>query len=202
MDELPPKKSDQIADELSAKIVHGQFAPGERLRQDAIANDYAVSQVTAREALSFLTAQGLATRLPRRGVCVSDLNSAAIDEIRLMRQALEPLALAHSAAKLQSSDLSQIEDAKQNCDEAETAEEWELSNRKFHMLIGSKCNMPRLITEIANLQLLFARHFFASYADRWRPRPDPDHNAIFAALKNRDADKACAVLSRHLSRMS
>lgn len=202
MDDLPLKKSAAVAKALAAKIVRGELTPGEKLRQDYIAQEHGVSQVTTREALLQLSAQGLAISIPRRGVCVAALDKGAIEEIRLMRQALEPLALQHSVAQLSPSDVTKIDTIRKECDNAETATQWEEANRAFHNAIIARCGMPRLIEEVGNLQLLYARHFFERYAETWRPRADPDHLAIVAAIKERNASKASAVLLRHLTRLS
>ena len=62
--------------------------------------------------------------------------------------------------------------------------------------------MPRLSDEIHNLQLLYARHFLARHAERWKPRTDPDHQAIINAIHDRDAPRASAIMRRHLARLS
>nr|WP_303626366.1 GntR family transcriptional regulator [Roseovarius sp. M141] len=196
------KKSDQIARVLTMKIVRGEFRPGEKLGQDQIAREFGVSHVTVREALLHLSAQGLATSLPRRGMCVAPLDRNTVDELRLMRRALEPVALLQSVPKLTAAQISKAETVQAQCDAAETAFAWEEANRMFHMAIIAGCNMPRLTEEINNLQLLHARHFFAKYADRWKPRSEPDHHAIIAAIHDRDAPRADAILRRHLTRLS
>ena len=85
------KKSDAIAQQLSRQILHGAFQPGEKLRQDLIAREFGVSQVTVREALLQLASQGLATSLPRRGMCVAGVSQDAVAELQVMRRALEPV---------------------------------------------------------------------------------------------------------------
>ncbi|WP_330647193.1 GntR family transcriptional regulator [Thioclava sp. FTW29] len=198
----PTTKSDTIAQQLSTRIIRGEFAPGEKLRQDLIAREYGVSQVTAREALLRLASQGLAISLPRRGMCVTPIDKDAIEELRLMRHALEPLALERSVPYLNPAQIAEIEHLHEACNAAATAEDWEEANRGFHMAIIAGCHMPRLVSEISNLQLLYARHFKARYSDKWRRRDDPDHAAILSAIKARDAARARTVMQRHLMRFS
>ncbi|PWE32958.1 GntR family transcriptional regulator [Maritimibacter sp. 55A14] len=183
-------------------IVRGELQPGEKLRQDHIARKFGVSHVTVREALLRLAAHGLARSLPRRGMCVSPLDRNTIDELRVMRQALEPAALLHSVPKLTAAQIAEVQDIHAQCEASATAFEWEETNRRFHMAIIAGCGMPRLTEEIHNLQLLYARHFFARHADRWKPRSDPDHGAIIAAIHDRDAVRAGTIMRRHLSRQA
>ncbi|MCV6598024.1 MAG: GntR family transcriptional regulator [Mangrovicoccus sp.] len=196
------KKSDQVAEALSKQVVIGAYQPGEKLRQDAIARDYGVSQATAREALLRLAAQGLAIIQPRRGMCVAPLDRNSVEELKLMRLALEPMALLHSVPHLSSVQIAEAEAQRNACDSAETALDWEEANRRFHMAIIAGCAMPRLMEEIDNLQLLYARHFLAKHASRWRQRHDPDHHAIMLAIQEGDGPRASSVLHRHLMRLS
>ncbi|WP_420583571.1 GntR family transcriptional regulator [Ruegeria sp.] len=195
------KKSEDIAHRLSAQIVRGAFKPGEKLRQDLIARDFGVSQVTVREALLHLASQGLVIGLPRRGMCVAPMDHNAIQELRVMRRALEPVALLHSVPNLSAGQIAEIERVHAECDGADTAEDWEDANQRFHMAVIAACNMPRMIAEIRNLQLLYTWHFNNLHTSKWRRRADPDHAAILAAIKDRDAAKAHSVMQRHLTRL-
>lgn len=201
MSEPPLKKSEHIAQNLSAKIVRGDILPGEKLRQDLIAREFGVSQVTVREALLRLSSQGLAVSLPRRGMCVAPMDKSAIEELKVMRCALEPVALQRSVPNLTEEQIAQIEQAHDACNAAETSEAWEDANRRFHTAIIAGCPMPRLVAEIGNLQLLYAWHFNKRHTARWKRRDDPDHAAILAAIRDRDPDRARAVMQRHLARL-
>lgn len=196
------KKSDDIANKLLDRIAHGGFEPGEKLRQDLIAREFGVSQVTVREALLHVVSTGLATNRPRRGVCVAAVDQTAVEELRVMRRALEPMAVLRSVPKLTRAQIAEIEELHEACNGAETSETWEEANRRFHMTLISACDMPRLIAEIDNLQRLYMWHFSARHAARWRKRDDPDHAALLNAAKAGDAEVARAVMQRHLSRTS
>ncbi len=202
MQEQQIKKSDDIANKLSARIVRGDFEPGEKLRQDIIAREFGVSQVTVREALLRVASQGLAISLPRRGMCVAPVDQTAIEELRVMRGALEPVALQRSVPNLTPNQIAEIETIHEECNAAETSEAWEDANRRFHMAVISACRMPRLIAEISNLQLLYMWHFSKRHTAKWRRRDNPDHAAILSAIKARDAELARSLMRRHLARMA
>ncbi|RNF36014.1 GntR family transcriptional regulator [Paracoccus methylarcula] len=196
------KKSDHVAQTLAMEIVRGRFAPGEKLRQDRISQEFGTSHVPVREALLQLVAQGLAISLPRRGICVAPMDQTAIHELKVMRQALEPTALLHSVPNLTGEQIEAADEARLRCDAAQAVFEWEEANRSFHNLVIAGCGMPRLIEEIGKLQLLYARHFLAHHTARWRQRDDTDHQAIMSAIRARDARRASVVLQRHLSRLT
>lgn len=195
------KTSDLISDALTARIIQGSLGPGEKLRQEHIAREFAASHVPVREALLRLEAQGLAVSRPRQGVRVAPLDRGSILELRVMRTALEPVALTHSVPRLTSAQIELAEQARMECDAAQTVVAWEEANRAFHMATIAACDMPRLIGEVHHLQLLYARHFLSAHAQRWRQREDSDHAAIMSAIRNRNASLAVTVLNRHLARL-
>ncbi len=191
---------DAIADELVVRIVRGDLAPDAKLRQDHVAEEFQVSHVPVREAFLRLVARGLAVSKPNVGVRVAPLDQAAQREVKLMRAALEPLALMHSVPNLTQDEIGRLEDLRLTCDAAENIYDWEASNRAFHLGTMAACGMPRLLEDVGNLQLHGARYMLVQYKDRWRPRPDADHRALMAAIRMRDVKAAVATVERHLGR--
>ena len=82
-----------VVDRIRDMIVSGRLKPGDRLRQDELAATFGVSAMPIREALRQLQAEGLVTFEPRRGAAVSTLSVSEYEEIYLMREALEILAV-------------------------------------------------------------------------------------------------------------
>ncbi|HTE15567.1 MAG TPA: GntR family transcriptional regulator [Burkholderiales bacterium] len=70
---------EQIATRLSERIVDGVYAPGQRIMEQAIADEFQVSRGPVRESLRLLEKDGLLTILARRGALVTKLS---IDEVR------------------------------------------------------------------------------------------------------------------------
>lgn len=202
MPDRTPKKSDEIAEQLADRIVRCAFTPGDKLRQDVIAREFGVSQVTVREALLQLEGQGLVVSLPRRGTCVAAMDQKVAEELKVMRMALEPVALERSMPNLSPAQIAEIETACSLCDAAETVDDWEDANRRFHLALIAGCRMPRLVAEISALQMLYSWHFNMHYARRWKKRVDRDHAAIVAAVRERDIARARLILQRHLSRLT
>ena len=201
--DTPPTEtlSDRIANALTEQIVRGDLAPGEKLRQDHIAQAHNASHVPVREAFLRLVAKGLATNEPRRGVRVAPLSRDDMREVLDMRLALEVLALRHAAPVMAPADFARVDAARISCDLANNRLDWEIHNRGFHYALVSPCAMPRLLAEIGTLQLLSARHFHAAWRADWESRTDIDHRNILSALLRKDTEAAVAILIRHLQRM-
>ncbi|TNE63191.1 MAG: GntR family transcriptional regulator [Rhodobacteraceae bacterium] len=191
-------QSYRIARILADRIISGTIAPGTRLRQDHVAQEFGISHVPVREAFRALQAQGLAESEPRRGFRVTEFNVAELREVAEMRASLEALALRHAAPNITRALLNEAEKTNYQGDNATNVRDWEAANREFHRLILSPCRMPRLLRTIDDLQAASARFLFAAWRRNWEARTDHDHRAILDALRKGQTDLACRTLSRHV----
>lgn len=194
--------AEQVASILRDKIVCGAIRPGTALRQEQVAQQFGSSHVPVREAFQRLEALGLVVNLPRRGVRVAPLDTAAIRETVEMRSALECLALRHAAPNMSAHHMAGLESAQRQCNEAGSLDEWDAANRAFHRALVAACQMPRLIGMLETVQLAHSRFVFAAgRASGWRPRSNHDHQLIIDALKAKDAERALMLLGRHIGTM-
>jgi DNA-binding GntR family transcriptional regulator len=93
---------EQIATQLSERIVAGAYAPGQRIMEQAVAAEFGVSRGPVREALRILERDGLVTILPRRGALVTKLSTAELKEIfdiRAMLNGLRDRLIAESSER-------------------------------------------------------------------------------------------------------
>lgn len=199
----PPEETvaARITRVLAERIVAGTLAPGEKLRQDPIAEEFGASHVPVREAFRRLEAQGLAVSIPRRGVRVATFDRAEIREVVEMRAALEVLALRHAIPQLTPALLKQADAAADAGDLCTDIRSWQEANRHFHRLLLAPCAMPRLLATIDDLHTASARYLLATAAPTFVPRVDREHRAILAALRAGDAETAVATLARHVKRI-
>lgn len=82
---------EQIAAQISRRIVSGAYGPGQRILEQAIAAEFKVSRGPVREALRLLEKDGLVTILPRRGAQVTNLSVDEVREIFDLRTVLNGL---------------------------------------------------------------------------------------------------------------
>lgn len=190
----------RIAETLVGRILDGTAKAGERLRQDGLAYEFGVSQGTVREAFRKLEALKLVEALPRRGVRVTPLDAAGEREIATMRAALEVLAVRSIARAVSAGHLKTLRDIVKRGDAAENLFDSEAANREFHVALARPCAMPRLIASIAELNLAYSRHVFASgRPERWKPCYNFDHWRIYEVYAAGDFEQAAALLARHVS---
>ncbi|ASY62003.1 putative biotin regulatory protein BioR (GntR family) [Sinorhizobium sojae CCBAU 05684] len=188
----------RISRALAERIISGQLAPGERLRQDHVAEEFGASHVPVREAFRRLEAQGLAVSEPRRGVRVASFDLKEVREVAEMRAVLEVLALRHAIPHLTRAILDRAEVATAAADSSRDVRSWEAANRAFHRLILEPCAMPRLLAAIDDLHAASARFLFSIWRSSWEARTDHDHRAILAALRQGKGEEAAAILERHV----
>ena len=89
-------------------IVSGKIRSGRWLRQEKISEWLGVSHTPVRQAFERLVEQGLAERVPYKGVRVSDPSHEEIAEIYALRSLLEPLVVRLSALRISNSDLQTL----------------------------------------------------------------------------------------------
>lgn len=114
---------DQIANSILKKILKGELAPGTRLIESKIAEEWNVSNIPVREAFYILQNTGIVERLPRKGVRVKSFTQRELDEytvvlIELFKAGLEYSKPHWSTARYE--ELSKLlNDAKQKIAETD-----------------------------------------------------------------------------------
>lgn len=91
--------AERISDALTESILDGSLPMGEKLGTQDLANRFGVSRMPVREALITLVNSGLVEAMPYAGYRVSGLRADRIQQIYVIRGALEPL-LAEKACSL------------------------------------------------------------------------------------------------------
>ncbi len=77
--------TERVAESIRTAILSGAVYPGEILNQAALANQYSVSKLPVREALTQLMAEGLVGREHHRGFFVPRLSLGETRQLYLMR---------------------------------------------------------------------------------------------------------------------
>jgi DNA-binding GntR family transcriptional regulator len=98
---------EQIKDVLLERILRGVYAPGDRIVEIRVAEEFAVSQAPVREALRELEILRLVVSEPFRGARVRHLRPNELTEIYPVRAALEEVA-ARAAAPRMAGDVAAL----------------------------------------------------------------------------------------------
>lgn len=79
---------EQVAAKVGDRIIGGQLAPGARIGEQELADEFAISRGPVREAIRILEREGLVAVLPRRGAVVTSLSAAELRELFEVRAGL------------------------------------------------------------------------------------------------------------------
>lgn len=189
-----------LVDALRQEIIRGQLAPGMRLRQDAVASRFGVSQTVAREAFKDLVRESLLVAEPRRGVSVALMSAMEAEEMTRLRTLVEAQALAWSIPNMQAGDFAAANALIVQLDKAKTVDDLISLNAQFHRVLYRPCARERTLIMIETLRLGFERYLrFTWQSTSHLRRSQEEHRKLLRLCQDRKVDKACALLRDHIT---
>jgi DNA-binding GntR family transcriptional regulator len=202
--ETAPDLVERVYDTLSDAISDGSLAPGQRLTQEDIAHQLAVSRQPVLQALRLLKRDGFVQDAPGRGVLVAPLDAAWTRNVYQVRGALDALAARLAAqrrfriapALLQRGRASACGDDVKAMIDADLA---------FHAALYAAAGNP-LIEQSAQLHWRHLRRVMGAVLRETQQREAvwDEHAAIADAIAAGDADGGARLIeehSRHASEM-
>lgn len=196
----PGNTPEVIASALRNDILHGRFKSNQPLRQDQIAEQFGVSKIPVREAMVQLRAEGLIVFLPNRGFVVSELSPAEVEEIYLMRTALETKALERAIPNLRNADFIRAASVLDISEVEDDSAQWSELNWEFHSVLYQAAQLPRLLGTIEVLHNNVARYLLIYLGSlSARDASQSEHKKMLQACKEREVDLAVHILQQHLS---
>jgi DNA-binding GntR family transcriptional regulator len=200
----PGTAAQYALDALRRMIVAGELRPGDRVRQEDVAERMGVSIAPLREALATLEREGQVTYQPRRGYVVTALDVSDLEEIYELRALLEGRLARRALPALDEQDRQRIETAARECAEAagrgDVAAELE-ANRRFHLALLEASDQPhalRLVGLLWDSTEAYRALYYNSPAERHESLAA--HERILAALAAADAELLARELDAHRDR--
>jgi len=200
--ERPPFRSkvEAVEEYLRAKLESGEIAPGERLRQDQLAEELGVSSTPVREALRRLEAEGLVLHVPNKGVTAREVRKDDVEEIFPLRILLEGYATRLAASRLTQKDLellTALHHTMANLEDAGDRRTFAEVNNRWHWIIYRSAGSKLLEKTVWSVWRL------ASVDDLWTisgrsAASVGEHERILLALRSRDGEEAEKAMADHL----
>ncbi len=192
-----PDLVERVYRSLLDAISDGSLAPGQRITQDDIALQLAVSRQPVLQALKLLKKDGFVHDAPGRGVLVAPLDVLAVRQLYEVRGALDVLAARLAAAR------------RIRLDPALISEGWRAARGKniqamidadmaFHLAIYAASGNP-LIGQVAAQHWQHLRRVMGAVlqaSDQRSPVWD-EHQAIAEAIHAGDAKRAASLIDQH-----
>jgi DNA-binding GntR family transcriptional regulator len=203
MNQIPaPASHARLRDLIEQAAMVGDFAPGEKLEEVALAQRFGVSRTPVREALHQLSAAGLVDSRPRRGAFVASVTPERLIEMFEVMAELEAYAAKLAARRLTPEAEAEIVEAHRACKAAlgKDPDAYYYENERFHFaifhasrngfLIEQASALHRRLKPYRRLQLRVRNRVAASFAE---------HEAIVAAIRSGKAKKAATLIRDHIA---
>jgi DNA-binding GntR family transcriptional regulator len=203
MNQIPaPASHARLRDLIEQAILVGDFPPGEKLEEVALAQRFGVSRTPVREALHQLSAAGLVDSRPRRGAFVASVTPERLIEMFEVMAELEAYAAKLAARRLTPEAEAEIVEAHRACKAAlgKDPDAYYYENERFHFaifhasrngfLIEQASALHRRLKPYRRLQLRVRNRVAASFAE---------HEAIVAAIRSGKAKKAATLIRDHIA---
>lgn len=194
---------DRIVAYLRREILDGVIGPGQRIRQEDIADRLGVSRLPVREALRMLEAEGLTELETNKGARVPALDRHEVDVMYQMRERLEPLAITQSLPRLSEETLADLAGLQDRIEANADVSDFLALDREFHLRSYSGCAIAQLlssVTRLWNSTQHYRRAFMMVSGQERRWIVNAEHRLLLDALVRRDAVDADRYLSGHIRR--
>lgn len=185
---------------LVESIRNGQYSPGDRVREEDVANRMGLSRTPVREALRRLEADGIVIHQPRIGAVIRELDHNEVVELYEMRVVLERTAAERAARHGTIAEFSALEDLNDEIEkERKNPARAASINQAFHRglyLAGRNRFLLESARNLNNSLLLLGPTTFTTAS-----RIDVvvnQHRDIVAGLKSRNPTLAADAAERHL----
>ena len=187
---------------LENAIVDGRYPPGARLDPEALAQEFACSRTTIREALQQLKASGLVQVLSKRGTYVSEWSAADLAERFEVMAEVEATCARLAARRITETEMATFEALHEECRQlAETGEveAYYFRNSDFHHCIYRATHNAFLEQEAMRLHAMLQPYRRMQLQVRNRmARSFTEHDAVVTAIRTGDGEAAAEAMRAHV----
>lgn len=200
---MPETIADTISRQLADRILAGEFQPGARIEELAVAAQFGVSRTPVREALRQLAAAGLVAIRPHKGVTVVDPPQSEVAEIFEALGEIEALCARFSAQRMTPIERQQLQRLLEQGEPSVAAQDdarYSDQNESLHKMIyvgARNANLEQLALQLWNRVAPFRRSVLFQQSDRMRHSLD-EHRRIVAAIVAGDTEAAAAEMRAHI----
>lgn len=187
---------------LHRALISGELKPGTIYREKELAGMLNISRTPVREALLELSAKGMVSFLPRKGIQIARFELRDLNEAFELRKALERRAIqkiAREITKYQIKELYSEIDKQRKIVELKDSVGFLQCDRRFHSMLSEIAGNRRLASSLEGIRDLI--ELMASHALLAKGRTEEvlsEHEEIVAALAEKDPGQACEKMEIHL----
>ncbi len=146
---------DQVKSILIDRMIEGELAPGDRIKELQVAKELGTSQAPVREAIRCLETLGYVEHIPHVGAMVRTFNKGEIEEAYQVREALE----VHSTGLIQQSLEALVKELDSHILQMQSATRgnnirlFTQADNRFHRAIVSYCDNETMLAMWESLKM-------------------------------------------------
>jgi DNA-binding GntR family transcriptional regulator len=199
----PSSHADEIVRRIQQEILQGRMAPGTKLDELALAEQFGVSRTPVREALHRLSASGVLTLRGRQGVHVTQLSVAELLDAYFVVANLEGLAANVAARRISDSERGRLRESHTVCAaraEAGDGDGFYAANIVFHDIIIEACHNRLLQEQLVTTRLLIAPYrYHVTFQHGRMTSSITQHAEVMDAILRGDGEAAQALMTNHVN---
>lgn len=187
---------------LRRAIAQGDVAPGQRLVESELVEQFEVTRGSVRAAIDELVAEGLIERIHNRGARVRKVSLEQAVEILECRRALEGLIAAKAAERAMDADVERLKEYSESLSAAVRDGEpmkYSALNHELHAVLGEIAGQATATDLIGRLNAQIVRHQFQLSLRPGRPQVSlAEHLMIIDAVIAGNPAEAEHFMRKHL----
>ncbi len=195
--------ADQAYNAIRSRILNGDMALGEFVREQDVSAALGVSRTPVREALGRLSSEGFLERIPHRGFRVPKEPLSALLELYPIVAVLELLAGRLALPRLSAADICELKEINgrlaDSRDEGDVRRLIDLNNQ-FHHFICARSGSTRLSELLDDLRSQVSRLELWYYSQPNRTEESVEHHGeLIRAIEAGDHEHALQVLESNMA---
>ena len=190
---------ENVYENLRSDILTCRLAPGNEIREQELAERYAVSRQPVREALARLEREHLVTVQPRQGYRVNPISLSDARDLLRFRFALEPACVMEAIEGASDETLKSLNEFRRF---SGNHEDFIAYNRAFHTSLAHGSGNRRMAAALCDLIGQADRLVRVSVANVKGHNPAKlvaEHVALIEAMQQRDSRTAARIIKSHIT---
>jgi DNA-binding GntR family transcriptional regulator len=193
---------DIIAADLRQRILSGDLAEGELIRQELLAEEYDVSRMPIREALKRLDAEGLVVFTNNRGATVTKHTLEEIAEIFDVRMMLEVDLFTRAIPLMQDDHFKECEKILKEMELSYLRGDvaaWGPLNAEYHGALYAAADR-KLTSQLLERASLQSNRYVSMHIDQLKnaTKAEQDHSELLTLARKRNVTAAAEKLRSHI----
>src|ERR1700733_11982652 len=198
-EEIPMLLRDNVYESLRSDILTCRLAPGDDMREQELAERYAVSRQPVREALLRLERGHVVPVPPRQGYRVNPISLSDARDVLRFRLALEPACVAEAIEHAPDNVLKTLDEDRHF---AGDHGDFNTYNRAFHSALSHASGNRRMSGALCDLigqADCLVRVSVANVRGHDPAQLVAEHVALIEAMQRRDGRSAGRIIKAHIS---